>query len=135
MPPGRPLRFKTPEEMQERIDAYFASVEEPKVIEGNIYFEPITITGLALALDTSRETLCNYEKRDEFFDTIKRAKLRCENYAEKQMFRGKNAAGPIFALKNYGWTDKQENETTLKGDKENPISINVSYGNIGNVTT
>lgn len=110
MPAGRPLKFRTPEEMQEKIDAYFKSVEEPKVVGDTIFYEPVTITGLALALDTSRETLINYEKRDEFFDTIKRAKLRVENYAEKMLYIGKNSAGSIFALKNFGWTDKQDHD-------------------------
>src|SRR5687768_2806902 len=32
---------------------------------------PYSITGLALALKTSRQTLVNYEKRDAFFDAIK----------------------------------------------------------------
>lgn len=105
---GRPLKFKTPEELQQKIDNYFESVKEPRLIGEQLYFEPITITGLALALDTSRETLCNYEERDEFFDAIKRAKLRCENYAEKQLYMGKSAAGPIFSLKNFGWKDTQE---------------------------
>ena len=97
-PGGRPLKFVDVETMQGLIDAYFLACDNDK--------EPYTITGLALALKTSRETLCNYEERDEFFDAIKEAKLRCQNYAEKKLF-GNNAAGPIFALKNYGWSDKQ----------------------------
>lgn len=96
---GRPLKFKTPEEILEKARAYFDTT-----LASNL---PITITGLALALKTSRETLMNYEKRDEFFDTIKEIKLVCENYAEINLF-GKNPTGPIFALKNYGWADKKE---------------------------
>jgi hypothetical protein len=38
------------------------------------------------------------------------AKVRCENFAEEQLFLGKNAAGPILALKNYGWTDRYEQD-------------------------
>jgi hypothetical protein len=73
--------------------------------------EPLTITGLAIALETSRETLMNYEKKDEFFDAVKSIKLVCENYAERALL-GKNPTGPIFALKNYGWRDKREIEHT-----------------------
>src|SRR5690242_11809111 len=94
---GRPLKFKTPEELLEKAQAYFD--------ETLVKLEPITITGLAMALDTSRETLMDYEEKrgDKFSDAIKKVKLVCENYAEKRLFKGNNAAGAIFALKNYGW--------------------------------
>lgn len=126
MPAGRPLKFKTVEELQGKIDAYFASCYTQKVDENGIpvldlngnpvleQVEPITITGLALALDTSREVLMDIQNQvsegysKEYSDAIIRAKLRCQNYAEKQMFTAKSANGPIFALKNYGWVDKQE---------------------------
>lgn len=99
---GRPLKFKTVEEMQEKIDAYFDECIEKE--------KPYTITGLALALDTTRETLLDYEDKDEFSDTVKKAKLRCENYAEEFLFKGKNVVGSIFNLKNNykRWVDKQE---------------------------
>jgi len=104
---GRPLKFKTPEEIQQKADKYFKDCGEKE--------KPITITGLALALETSRETLINYEKKDEFFDVIKKVKLVCENYAEDRMFQARNPAGPIFALKNYGWRDRQETDITTGG--------------------
>ncbi|MFC0235502.1 terminase small subunit [Fictibacillus phosphorivorans] len=99
---GRPLKFRTVEEMQEKINAYFEECDKNE--------DPYTITGLALALDTSRETLLDYEDKDEFSDTVKKAKLKCENYAEKFLFKGKNVVGSIFNLKNNykRWVDKQE---------------------------
>ena len=65
-----------------------------------------------MALDTTRETLMDYEddRGQEFTDAVKRVKLVCENYAEMKLY-GNNATGPIFALKNFGWKDKQEIET------------------------
>ena len=81
---------------------------------------PYTITGLALALGTSRQTLMNYEHREAFFDTIKKHKTRVENYAEERLYSG-NAAGPIFALKNFEWKDKQEVENS--GKQELNITI------------
>lgn len=96
---GRPLKFESVEELQKKIDAYFASCDEEN--------EPITITGLALALDTSRETLCNYEDNELFFDTIKKAKLRVENAYEKRLVKRGNG-GDVFALKNFGWKDTKE---------------------------
>lgn len=99
---GRPLKFKTVEELDQKIDEYFSNCDQTE--------RPYTITGLALALDTSRETLLNYEARDEYFDTIKRAKLRCQNWVEDNMLINKaNSTAAIFNLKNnYGWKDRQE---------------------------
>ncbi len=117
---GRPLKFSSPEELQEKIDEYFESVKEPHVVGDKIYFEPVTITGLALALGTYRDLLCNYEERDEFYDTIRTAKQRVEHYAEKQLYNGP-ATGPIFALKNHGWKDTQD--LNHGGQKNNPIAM------------
>ena len=98
---GRPLKYSSPEELQKLIDQYF-EVTAPK---------EVTITGLALHLDTSRETLCNYEEKDDFFDTIKRAKLRVEHAYEMRGLSVGNAFD-IFRLKNMGWKDKQEVESS-----------------------
>lgn len=101
---GRPLKFKTVAGLQKAIDEYFAQCKKDLV--------PVTITGLALHLDTTRQTLIDYERRDQFTDTIKKAKLRCENYAEIQLFQGRNVAGVIFNMKNnYNWQDKREIDT------------------------
>ena len=108
MPGGRPLKFKTVKEFEKKAEAYFKKTP----------FEEWTITGLALALDTSRETLMNYEKRGEFFDTIKTVKEMVENSYEIAL-KKKGRSGDIFALKNFGWKDKSEVETTHKG--LNPI--------------
>lgn len=127
---GRPPKYKTSKEMQIAIDEYFAScVPEIQVIDdensptgktaitdskGRPVFKmnPPTITGLALHLGfESRQSMYDYEKRsDEFSYTIKKARTMCENYAEEMMLSGEPAAGFIFALKNYGWSDKQEVE-------------------------
>jgi len=150
---GRPLKFKTVEELEEKINAYFnacdSHVEEvtewvnARDKEGtlrkdeyglsylievthNVRTEaiPYTITGLALALDTSRLLLLEYEDRDDFAYTIKRAKDRCHHYAENKLMTG-NPAGPIFNLKNnYGWKDKTETDVT-SGDK--PIVTLVEF--------
>jgi hypothetical protein len=100
---GRPLKFKTVEEMQGKIDAYFKECDKKE--------DPYTITGLALALDTTRDLLLDYQDKEDYSYTIKRAKLKCENYAEKHLFKGKNGVvGAIFNLKNNykRWVDKQE---------------------------
>lgn len=96
---GRPLKFKCPILLQKKIDDYFDEVKKNNDV--------ITITGLALHLDTCRSTLCEYDKRDEFSNTIKRAKQRVEADYEKSL-RNNGRAGDIFGLKNFGWSDKKE---------------------------
>ncbi len=99
---GRPPKYKKAEEMKRKIDNYFKECDKKG--------EPYTVTGLGLALDMSRQDLINYSNKDEFFDTIKKAKLRVENYLEKRLINDSSATGIIFNLKNnYNWRDKQEN--------------------------
>lgn len=104
MPAGQPPKWKTVEELQELIDKYFKETPE----------EEYAITGLALALDTNRQTLINYEKKDEFFDAIKKAKSKVELAYEKRLIK-QGRSGDIFALKNFGWSDKQEIDQNIKG--------------------
>lgn len=104
---GRSLKFKSARELQKRIDAYFAECEKTG--------EPLTVTGLALALDTSRETLLNYQKRDGYGDIVRRAKMRIENAYEKRLIARGNG-GDVFALKNFGWRDKAEREIEINGN-------------------
>lgn len=121
---GRPLKFQTVAELQEAIDAYFKSVDDVFYTDkdGNKVHEPLTITGLALALDTTRQTLMDYQERDEFTDAIKKAKTKIENFAEKKIFTS-NPTGAIFALKNYGWKDKQEvDQRYVNKDGEDLVS-------------
>lgn len=103
-PDGRPLKFKTVKELQDKIDDYFSVT--PK--------DEWTITGLALHLDTYRQTLLNYESKDEYMDTIKKAKQRVENGYEIDLKKS-GRTGTIFALKNFDWKDKVESDVTLTG--------------------
>jgi len=150
-PGGRPLKFQSVQELQTKIDAYFADCDphmeevtewvqardskgQLKKDEHGLNYlvqvshkvmteqKPYTITGLALALDTSRETLLDYEDKAEFSDTIKKAKDKCHNYVEKSLLTG-NPTGAIFNLKNnYGWKDKTESELSNPDGSLNPIN-------------
>ena len=80
---GRPLLYKTAEELQLAIDEYFDTCDNriqqvySKKSDGVIEVinpEPYTMAGLAYAMGTDRKTILNYEKRDEFFLTVKRIK-------------------------------------------------------------
>lgn len=70
------------------------------------------MTGLADALDMSRQSLLNYKGKKEFFDTITRAKRKCEIYAEEKLFDKSGVNGAKFSLANNfeGWKEKQEIE-------------------------
>ena len=109
---GRPKKYTKVELMQQKIDRYFKKCDNEH--------EPYTITGLALALDLDRKSINNYAKDSEFFPTIKKAKLRVENYLEKRLITSSSATGIIFNLKNnYDWTDKQQVEHS--GNINNPF--------------
>ena len=111
---GRPSKYASAEEMQKDIDKYFEYCDKNG--------KPYTVSGLANALDTNRQTLLNYEEKEEFFDTIKKAKSKIEQFAEELLFVGNNTAGVIFNLKNnYGWKDKQEVEASVSSD----VNINI----------
>ena len=105
---GRPLKFKSVKELEKKITKYFKDCEKNN--------KPLTITGLALELDTSRRVLIEYGKKEEYSNTIKKARLMCEQFAEQYLFSGKNIVGAIFNLKNnYGWRDKTETDITSGG--------------------
>lgn len=93
--------------------------------------ESYSITGLALALDTTRRTLLAYENGDylkdedddnfdpeenalmaEFIYTIKRAKAKIEHDVQRRL-ESNAVVGTIFNLKNnFEWIDKQVEEGT-----------------------
>ena len=103
----KPLKFPTVVDLQTKIDSYFN--DTPK--------DEWTITGLALSLDTTRQTLINYEdERPEYLDTIKKAKLRVENGYEIDLKKS-GRSGTIFALKNFDWKDTTNTDLTSKGEK------------------
>lgn len=112
---GRPLKYKSVEEMEAAIENYFLECEEKG--------KPLTVSGLAYALGTNRQTLINYEEKDAFVDTIKKAKAKIELFNEEMLYnKDVSTTGVIFNLKNnYGWKDKQEIEADVKSD----VTINI----------
>ena len=104
MPGGRPPIFTDPKEMDRLVDEYIALCGEKG--------EPIILTGMILHLGlSSRQSFDQYADRDGFYDSVKRAKMIIESEYEKRLVAQGNA-GSIFALKNFGWKDKQETELT-----------------------
>lgn len=122
-PGGRPLLFETREDLEKAINQYFKDCEEYRedVItkEGAVVSikksRRPTIAGLAYALDIDRQTLYNYEKREKFFDIIKKARNRVIANFEDGLANGEGSAGLIFLTKNYGYTDRTEVTHDIKG--------------------
>lgn len=128
---GRPRFYKTPEEMQERIDLYFSECDEFKTKVLVKYKEgydivdfpsgkKYSVAGLAYYLGFSQRTqLADYAKdHPEFSDTIKRARLKIESQRIEDCVENdtKNAAGIKFDLiNNFDYKDKLEttNNTTV----------------------
>lgn len=100
---GRPLIFETPQKLSEAVEKYFAEEKKP------------TLAGLAYALGINRQTLYNYETRDDFLDIIKRAREKVEATYEQRLVYENNPTGVIFALKNMSWKDKTEQDLKVEG--------------------
>ena len=136
---GKPPKFRTKEEIQDKIDAYFKECEgelltdeSGKVVytsKGNVVYirepKPPTITGLALALGfASRQALLNYQGKKEFNDTITRAKSYIEEYTERRLFDRDGVQGAKFSLINNfkGWTAEQSKAHFDNDSEDDPIT-------------
>lgn len=134
---GRPPKYKTAKEIQKKIDEYFKMCEGHVITDDDgkpfldkngipivVGVKPPTITGLAIALGfTSRQALLNYQAKEEFVDTITRAKALVERYAEERLFDKDGANGAKFSLANNfdGWRERQQIEADVKND----VTINI----------
>lgn len=102
---GRPRAFKSVEEVEEKINAYFNYCEEKE--------KPYTMSGLAYYLGIDRRTLLNYSKNEDYFPLIKKARDKVQMQLEECLYRLGNNSGVIFNLKNnFDWKDKMEVEKT-----------------------
>ena len=136
-PGGRPPYFESAEQMQVLIDKYFEDCDGKILLDddgnpvrnkyGKIIRDdrrPYTVTGLALALGfNSRTSLLNYEGKEEFVNTIVRAKSRVERYAEERLYDKDGSNGAKFSLANNfkDWSEKQQ----IEADVKNSVTINV----------
>ena len=105
---GRPLKIETPEQMKNILNEYFETTDENK----------ITITGICLALGLDKSTFYDYEKREDYKEIVRQARMIVENSYEISL-RENGRTGDIFALKNFGWRDKVEYEDS--GNKNGVI--------------
>lgn len=109
---ARPPKFESVQEFEGLINAYFIECKNEEKIASK--------AGLALALDTTRETLGDYEKKEGFSDTLKRAYQMIEEGWVQKLGGTTQVTGAIFYLKNAfskDYRDKHELDHTTKGDK------------------
>lgn len=109
---GRPPMFNTPEELERKVDEYFKTETDQ------------TWTGLALHLGFNSRQALNYymDEKPEFLDPLKKALSKIEIMYEKGL-KSKNPAGYIFALKNFNWKDKIEQEQS--GGTKNEFKVTI----------
>ena len=141
---GRPLLFKTPEELQSRIDDYFKYCDDGITKEiitksGEVVKikekVPYTLSGLADYLDIDRKTLLNYSYRDNYSSLLMRARRKCERYSEEQLYTGNDRGAKFGLINNYGWSDKQE--TVISGPDGGPVQLQpvpFSYQDFANLS-
>ncbi len=121
---GRPLQYKTVEELQSAVDEYFAFCDNritqiySKEVGDNVpisFPAPYTMSGLARAIGLSRQALSEYNHREQFGDAIKKARARVEEDIETRLLEGRSPAGAIFNLKNnFGWMDQSRQDIRVE---------------------
>jgi|TARA_R110000851_G_scaffold59523_2_gene137743 hypothetical protein len=111
---GQPKKFNSVDEVIAIMDKYFNDQDVDKMTPSawfmngeELEFRP-TMSGLAMALNVSRQTLVNYSYKEEYFDTIRKARDIVQTTLEQRLY-GNNVTGLIFNLKNnFGWADKSD---------------------------
>jgi hypothetical protein len=122
-PVGRPPLFETEEALSSAIKEYFTTDAYVEMGEAKMYVP--TISGLAMYLGMTTETLRAYGEKEIFSATVKKAKQRVEVHLEQRLY-GTAVTGSIFNLKNnFGWKDKSESE--ISGPGGGPIKTDNNW--------
>ena len=100
-----PIKWKSRRRLQNAVDEYFKLCDNNK--------KPYTVSGLSLHLNIVNQTLLKYaENYIQFEEIVQTALLKCENYAEENLYTAKNPLGLMFALKNrWKWKDRMDMTT------------------------
>lgn len=125
---GRQRAYKSPAELQKRVDEYFAScyseaytkdgdvVRDSKGIPLMVQTKPFTLAGLALHLGITTNTLSRYylisraaNIPQEYADIIVTARQKIEAYAEEQLYSKDAQRGAQFVLNSgFKWVTAKE---------------------------
>lgn len=124
--PGRPRHYETPEAFEQKANEYFEQCKEESK-------RPL-VTGLALFMGfSSRAELHGYMNYDGFSNVVKKALTMVEMSYEQNLYSA-TPSGSIFALKNMGWSDKQEvDHTSSDGSMGGNVNIEVTIEDIKSV--
>ncbi|AZQ69193.1 hypothetical protein EF888_19885 [Silicimonas algicola] len=100
--------FRSVDELEARIEAYFKGLEYEKtetairngqrITVTTEAMRPPTLSGLALVLEVSRRTLLNYSRKDEFSHVIARARSRIEEWHEEALYSRQTYCAARFML-------------------------------------
>jgi hypothetical protein len=125
---ARPLLFKTPEELESKINEYFRICDEGQDVEeltkrGELvkYRKqiPYSIEGLADFLDVEPKTLRNYGERDEFSKVVSRAKNKVHRqWIEKGLTDNFNSKVVCLCL--------AANIPEYRVNKENQLNVQIA---------
>lgn len=109
---GRPPKFTSPEQLEELFFSWKDSFTYEKVAEIP------DVEGFCDYVDAYRDILCEYEKKEEYSDTIKRIK-NWIYYKKKQLAMQNKMNATIFifdAKNNAGYVDKTEQDVSHSGE-------------------
>lgn len=123
---GRPRVFDSEKDLKAAINNYLNNppTKTIKIGDQKIQVPHITVSRMAYELGfKSRSSLYEYKEDARFADILKRACLFIESEYETMLHNGQ-CTGAIFALKNMGWSDKQEiNMSGGMSNTSTPIDI------------
>lgn len=99
--------FETPEEFAAKFEEFCELVDGDE--------KRPTMSELAWFMGfASRQSIYDYRKKEGFEYISNRIILFCERHLENQLFDGRGDGGLVFALKQFGWHDKQQIEHSEK---------------------
>lgn len=130
-------KYKTPKDLQKHVDEYFRSCmmllrnkdgevvyQDDKPVYVNT--KPFTISGLALFLGITTNTLRTYQYKakaglipPEYADVVLRARQKIEEFAEGQLYsRDGNRGGEFVLRAAFGWQTKGERQINKLNKKK-----------------
>lgn len=116
---GRPLKFKTPKDLQKSIDDFFDLVKSGQ--------EAPSIAALAYHLGTNKQTILNYQEKDGFREIIEDTKLYIEKEFTAKAYKSEIPQSIfIFTGKaHYGYEEKQSIDLTSKYEVSTPAKLGI----------
>ena len=141
---GRPVKFKSPEEMLEKIYEYLSETDGRtkqivtkggQVVEANIP-APVTVEGFCAFAGITKTTFYDYRTKKAFRPIIEQFRQIVESYWVGLCAEGQAGNKADFVLKNAfsdDWKDKTVNELDLAKDLKK--SMVCFIGNDGNEIT